>query len=413
MKILWFSNIEITQNISSTGTWLFTMANALIDSKKIELINITEGNVSKIQYRNSNNIEQWIIPKVKLKNGLPENYIIKEIVELVKEIAPDVIHIWGTENYWGLLYSRGFIKGNILIDIQGLKFIWYKYFFSGLSYLDLLNCITFKDLLKPKFSILGRAHSFKIWGKYEIEIIKCIPNIGVQSNWVRAQISNINSDATLYTSKIRLRNPFLTQKKWDKNNSEHFRIFTSTSAVLSYKGLHILIEAINILKRKYLGIKLVIAGYITPVGIRQNGYDKFLMQKIKKYNLSENIIWRGSLDAELIASELLKSNLCIIPSFIESYCVALDEALTLGVPTVVSFTGAMPELATHEFSALFYSSIDIIDCAYQIERLFDLSFAEKISNNAYEVKRNSLKNFNNSEEQLNVYQTIISKKYIG
>jgi glycosyltransferase involved in cell wall biosynthesis len=262
MIILWFSNIEITQNISSTGTWIYTMANALVDSGKIELINITEGNVSELEYRDNGKLKQWIIPKSKLRNGLPNIFIIKEIVELVNQIKPDVVHIWGTENYWGLLFSRGMVKGNVIIDIQGLKFIWYKYFFSGLSYFDILKCIAFKDLLKPQFSIFGRVNSFKKWGEYELEIIKSIPHIGVQSNWVRAQISYINPEATLFTSKIQLRKPFLTKKKWERDNSDHFRIFTSTSAVLSYKGLHVLIEATNILKKKYIGVKLVIDGYI-------------------------------------------------------------------------------------------------------------------------------------------------------
>lgn len=410
MKILWFSNIEITQNISSTGTWVYTMANALVDSGKIELINITEGNVSELEYRDNGKLKQWIIPKSKLRSGLPNIFIIKEIVELVNQIKPDVVHIWGTENYWGLLFSRGLLKGNVIIDIQGLKFIWYKYFFSGLSYFDILNCIAFKDLLKPQFSIFGRANSFKKWGEYELEIIKSIPHIGVQSNWVRAQISYINPEATLFASKIQLRKSFLGPNKWNKDVAVPFRIFTSTSAVLSYKGIHVLIEAINILKIKYTGIKLVIAGYISPAGIRQNGYDRFLMQKIKKYGLSDSIVFIGSLDSESLASELLKTNVCVVPSFIESYCVALDEALTLGVPSVVSFTGAMPELAAHNISALFYSPMDVIDCAFQIERLFDLSFAEKISNKAYELKRNNLDKINITEEQLNIYHSIIKKK---
>ncbi len=406
MKVLWFSNIEISDSISTTGTWIYTMANSLIQFTDVELINITEANVSELEYRENGRLKQWIIPISKLRKGLPDNLIVKKIADLVNQIKPDVVHIWGTENYWGLLFARGLLKGNVIIDIQGLKFVCYKYFFSGLSYIDIINCIAFKDLVRPQYSILGRAISFKHWGKYELEIIKSIPNIGVQSNWVKAQINNINHGAIIFDSKIQLRQPFLNAEKWGKEHCEQYRIFTSTSTVLSYKGLHTLIDALNILKSIYPQIKLYVAGQISKPGIRQNGYDKFLLKKIHKNKLIDNIIWLGSLDAESLSIELLKANACVVPSYIESYCVALDEALTMGVPSVVSFTGAMPELAKHEQSALYYSPLDSVDCASQIEKLFDLSYAEKISLKAIELKNKIEVNF--SKDQLNVYKTVIN-----
>jgi len=410
MKVLWFSNIEINDNISSTGTWIFTMANELLASGQVELINITEGNVDKFERRDIGKLKQLIIPKSKLKKGLPNNDIIEGIVEWVEEIKPDMIHIWGTENFWGLLFSRGFLHQKVIIDIQGLKYIWCKYFFTGLTINNIFGCIAFKDFIRPQFSIFGRAKSFKKWGNYELEILKKINNIGVQSKWVHSHMKIVNPRANLFESKIQLRKPFLISDKWNKNNCEQYRIFTSTSAVLSYKGLHILIEAISLLKKNYPNIKLAIAGHISNKGIRQNGYDKFVINKIEKNNLSDNIIWLGSLDAESLAKELLKSNVCVVPSFIESYCVALEEALTLGTPSVVSFSGAMPELAKHEFSALYYSSTDAVDCASQIEKLFEFSRAETISKNAVESKKERLNKINFAQEQLNVYRSIINNE---
>lgn len=410
MKVLWFSNIEINDNISSTGTWIYTMANELLESGQVELINVTEGNVNKFELRDVGKLKQLIIPKSKLKNGLPNDNIIKGLVKWVDEIKPDIIHVWGTENFWGLLFSRGFLNQKVIIDIQGLKYILRKYFFTGLTINNIFDCIAFKDIMRPQYSIFGSAKSFKKWGIYELEILRNINNIGVQSKWVHSHMKIVNPKANLFESKIQLRKPFLNCNKWDKNNYEKYRIFTSTSAVLSYKGLHVLLDAISLLKRKYPNIKLVIAGHISSKGIRQNGYDKFIMNKIKKNDLLDNIIWLGSLDAESLVNELLKSNVCVVPSFIESYCVALEEALTLGTPSVVSFSGAMPELAKHEFSALYYSSIDAVDCASQIEKLFDLSLAETISKNAIESKKERLNKINFAEEQLNVYRSIINNE---
>lgn len=408
MKVLWFSNIFISDSIQSTGTWIFTMSRSLIDSENVELINITDGDVPQVEFIDNGRLKQWIIPRAKLTSGLPDKITLDKIVEIVKNINPDIVHVWGTENYWGLLFSRGLIKSNVLLDIQGLKFICYKYFFVGLNYTDILNCIVLKDILKPRYSILGRAKSFKSWGKYELEIIKGINCIGVQSDWVRSQISMLNPNASLFRSKIRLREPFLKANKWNKNNCEPFRIFTSTSNVISYKGLHVLIDALQILKYRYPNVKLYVAGHVTLPGIRQNGYDKFLFKKIKKNDLLDNVVWLGPLDANSLVKELLSSNVCVIPSFIESYCVALDEALSLGVPTVVSNAGAMSELANHEFSALYYSPLNSVDCATQIEKYFSLDFGEIISQNSLK-SRTTYSTIDYAEAQLSVYRSIINK----
>ena len=61
------------------------------------------------------------------------------------------------------------------------------------------------------------------------------------------------------------------------------------------------------------------------------------------------------------AVHLKKYYLCI--PFIETYCLSFAEAMIVGVPTVTSFTGAMPELARHGEESLFYNSIDYQTCA--------------------------------------------------
>ena len=69
-----------------------------------------------------------------------------------------------------------------------------------------------------------------------------------------------------------------------------------------------------------------------------------------------------------------------MPTFVESYGVALAEAMLLGVPTVVSFTGGTSFLARDEESALFFPPGDVEMCAYQAERLIkERDLAERLS----------------------------------
>ena len=133
------------------------------------------------------------------------------------------------------------------------------------------------------------------------------------------------------------------------------------------------------------------------------------IRKIRRYGLVENIIWEGALGANELVNKLVKANICVIPSYIESYCVAMDESLALGVPTIASYSGAMPELATDGESAIFYPAGDVLTCASIIERLLESEdLASRISKNA--LKEKSLKNeVDIKSVQLAIYNQIMNE----
>ncbi|NTW33995.1 MAG: glycosyltransferase [Bacteroidetes bacterium] len=408
IKVIWFCNVKFSDfESNATGTWLHTMAHALVDSGEIQLFNISQGKVKNTIQQNYNSIFQWIVPCKSLKNnGLPSSKTIIEIQKIVDEIKPDIIHIWGTESYWGLLSARGYIKGNIILEIQGLKFTIAKYFYSGLSLFDIANCFGFKEFVKPYVSLIGLKYSFNHWGKFEKEMLSKHRIISTQSNWVRAYVRNVNPLAQILNTSISLRTDFIESNKWDADNCVLFQIFTSISSVVSYKGLHILIDAIAILKKQYPQIRLCIAGSI-KTGFRQDGYSKWLKKKIQHFGINENIFWLGSLDAKNIVLQMHKANVVVVPSFVESYCLALEEALTVGVPTVASFSGAMPELATHKKTVLFFPPGDAAMCANAIETFFvNKEYAKIVSENVYNEK-NEKKRMNIADLQISNYRNLL------
>lgn len=413
LKILWFSNVTFSNSESNTtGTWLHAMSSALIKTGDIQLFNITQSNVKYSKRQDSQLINQWLVPfERSLNNGLPKQRTIQEIKKIVEEIQPDIIHIWGTESYWGLLTTRGYLAGNVILDIQGLKYAYAKYFYSGLTLFDIVKCFRLKEFIKPSSSLVGLKLGFERWGKFEKEMLLKTEFISTQSDWVRAYVKNINCNVKLIKTQIALREEFLRATKWDIDRCVPYSIFTSaSSSSISYKGLHILFDAVGILKKRFPNVKLSIAGSLSS-GLRKDGYSKWLQEKLKKNDIVENVIWLGSQDAENIVLLLQKSNVVVVPSFIETYCLALDEALTVGVPTVVSFSGAMPELAEHQKTAIFYPPGDIEMCANAIERFFiSRDLALKISENAFNEKR-SKDNKNIASSQVQIYKDVLGIKY--
>jgi glycosyltransferase involved in cell wall biosynthesis len=313
--------------------------------------------------------------------------LITDIKNIVNEIQPDIIHIWGTEKYWGLLSSRGYINGNILLEIQGLKFAISQYFYSGLTLIDIVASFRLNEFIKPGSSLPGLRNSFRRWGVFEKEMILYHKFIGTQSDWVRAYVRSVNPQARLFTSSIILRREFLEAPRWRLDNCIPFQIFSITSSFVSYKGFHVLLEAAAILKKQIPQVKLVLAGNI-PDNLRANGYSKYLRGKVKSLGLESCVIWSGPLKADEILKQMQLANVVVIPSYIESYCLTLDEALTTGVPVVASFAGAMPELASSGVDVLFFPPGDAVVCAAEIRKIFlDYELAERLSLNSYEKKR--------------------------
>jgi glycosyltransferase involved in cell wall biosynthesis len=410
MKVLWFCGVEFSDLITKPAeTWVQAMASSLVRNENFELYNITLGSTKEVTRKDCKLVKQWLIPSVSLeKNGLPHIKTIRSIQSIVEDIKPDIIHIWGIEGYWGLLTARGYIKGNVILEIQGFKFICAKYLFSGLTFLDVLKCFGLKEFLKPSISLVGQKYAFIKREKFEKEILKNNMVISTQSEWVRSLVTEINPKAQIFCTSIALRSEFIDSHKWDVANCEKYQVFTSTSYLNSYKGLHILIDAIATLKNRYPQISLHIAA-LNVSGIRESGYSKWLKKRIKTLKIDNNIYWLGPLDAKNLVKEIHKANVVVVPSFVETYSLAFEEALTLGAPTVASFAGAMPELANHKKTALFFSPGDVLMCAKSIEIIFNnQEFTKKISRNSYNEKMlNS--NSDVAQSQLEIYKKLIAK----
>ena len=176
--------------------------------------------------------------------------------------------------------------------------------------------------------------------------------------------------------------------------------------------MHIIIKAVALLKQKYPHIKLKLAGTINVGNKILDGYSVFLNHLIKKYGLQDNVVYLGSLDENQIIQQLLDTNACVIPSFIETYCLAFAESMIVGVPTIASFAGAMPELAENGKEALFYNSVDYYTCAALIDKVLqDEELAERLSENG-RLRRMRENNMDNVvQTQLNIYKDILENEH--
>lgn len=417
MKILWLCNSRFTPNlIKTTGSWLQPLCEQLSQIEDNELYNITEYSGSSIIKESILNIQQWCLPQDKhAKNNhqIASDDFCRDVADIIDGIKPDIVHIWGTETIYPSIYNKGYIKYPCLLEIQGMLSSYYHFYCGGLTFKELLKCVHLKEMVLPWRCLPFKRHTFKKRGLTECESINTFKNIAVQSNWTLEQLHNIKNDFNVYRSKIMLRKAFYEAEQWKYRQTNAPIIFTTASGAIPYKGIQVALKALALIKKTYSKVILRIAGNMHIGNLLQDGFSIYINNLIKKYHLEDNVVLLGSIDANQIVDELQKCNVCLIPSFVETYCLAFAESMMVGVPTVVSYAGAMPELAQDNDEAIFYNSNDFISCSQRIlEILKNKELSEHLSAKCRE--RRFIENNISSvvSNQMNVYNKILMMSYI-
>lgn len=386
MKVLWLCNTRFcAERIKGNGSWLQPLAEKIHHIEDIELYNVTLDSVLDIVTETFNGICQYVLPRMETKGfgQIASPKLCQTIIEIEKSISPDIVHIWGTESVWADLHRKGCLTSKTIIDIQGLLAPYTDYYYGGLSFREIIKCIHLKEVLMPWRVLFNKKNIFRKRGRIETQCLKSFKSISVQSGWVRDYVQMVNPTSQLYDTKILIRDSFYSASPWKyKIPSDSPVIFSSCSAAVPYKGMHILLKALGLLKPKYPNIKLHLAGNIMVGSKLVDGYSLYLKKLITKYGLKDNVVLLGSITDMQIIEQLQQCNVCVIPSFVETYCLAFAESMLLGVPTIASYAGAMPELAVPNEEALFYNSIDYFTCATYIDRILnDRSLSERLSSN--------------------------------
>ena len=413
-KILWLCNGAFSsQGKKATGTWLQPLAEAIQRTGVYDIVNVsTKPGLNKKMVENVGEIKQYLLPaEPRLKLGfLKKPWTVKrckDINKIVEAERPDLVHIWGTEGVWATAYRKGFVNvEKALLGIQGLKFAYVPYYYGGLSFWETIKCLGPVEILYPVMSLWGLKLGFFIHGKEEKKCIKKFKYITGTTDWVKNQVESVNPNIKYYYVKRMMRKDFYNlQELWhphDFGNSP--QIFTTASGSVPYKGFHILIKAVYEIKKKYPLVKLNIAGHF----IKIKGYSLYVTRLIKSLGLEENVKFLGSIDSKEIIHQLQQSDVCVIPSFIETYCNAFAESMFVGTPTVGSFNGAMSELAIKDKEALYYNSLDHLSCAASVIKVLeDKDLAKMLSENARRRRLVESGYYTILNDQLEVYHDML------
>lgn len=398
MRVLWFTNIPMPEfsrhlgnNGSVKGGWMPSLAEAIRKEGGITLgiASCTAGHPCS-----QANIDGTFHFNIPLQfptelDSQPTEATIKRCREIVDEFKPDVIHIHGTEKYFGLLTARGHITIPAVISIQGLIHACARHYFGGLSITELLRANTLADI-RVQNGLINQKISWHKRSALEREIIAGNKVFIGRTRWDRAHLRAINPDAKYFHCDELLRLPFYDYH-WHRNACRPFTVFAPTGSY-PLKGLHWLLKAAAILKREFPELKLRIADGDFAMGLKgksfmqrmkMSGYQYLLARMVDELHLHNVIQLVGQLTAGQMAEEISKAHVAVFPSVIENSPNSLCESMLIGTPCAVSFAGGMTSLVEDRKSALCFSACDEAEIAECVRTVFlDDALAEQLSREA-------------------------------
>lgn len=357
MKILWIINIVLPEalkllnkfnDLKSTGGWLLGAANVLGDQPEVKLIiACPSSQVNELRFLQGEKIGYYVFPKG--KGNMRENPEYRKYWRRITEdIKPDIVHIHGSEYSHGLEYVKECGPKNVVVSIQGLTSVYYKYYYAGLSIHNILRNLTLRDIIRG--TIIREKKDFKKRSNYEIQLLQSVNHVIGRTSWDKAHVWAINPHIQYHFCNETLRHCFYEGEKWKYNNCTPHSIFLS-QATYPIKGLHIVLQAMPLILRHYPDAQIHVAGRditLSTEGIkgrlRLSGYGKILKSLLNKYQLNDKILFLGNLNAEDMKTEYLRANVFVCPSSIENSPNSIGEAQILGTPVVASYVGGVSDM---------------------------------------------------------------------
>lgn len=395
------------------GGWLVNASVGLTEQDNIELsIAFPKDRLSDVETLQGHKIKFYAFPSVKGRSlsSIETNKYLEKIID---EVKPDLVHIFGTE-YTHTLAMVNVCKKksiNAVISIQGLVSVISRHYMAYLPS-RVQNRFTFRDIIKQD-NLKQQKRKFVKRGRFEIEALQKVNHVIGRTTWDRACVLQINPRIQYHYCNESLRDEFY-KYAWDINECERNSIFISQGSY-PIKGLHMILEAMTLVLKKYPNTKLYIAGAdITKFDtliekLKISSFGKYIRKLIKENNLQDHVIFTGILDEKQMCQRFLKSNVFVSASVIENESNSLSEAKILGLPCVASFVGGVINRLTDKEDGFFYQTDAPYMLAHYICEIFgNENLALEFSKNARKHAMKTHDRLENTNTMINIYKKIIN-----
>ena len=265
---------------------------------------------------------------------------VRDVHEVRKEILrcePDLIHVHGTA-----LYPKA---------VRGLTIP---------TVMTVLGIMRNEAKCARGGSVVKRFMRQIIWDTTELVSLRRATNVIVISQHVENNIRN-RTRAKLYRVGLPVQDSF-----FELEDKEVQGRILSVGRTDPRKGFEYLCRAVGMLRERMPNIRLHIVGETgaNPSDLRHYGQ---LQEQVRQNGLSENIVFRGSLDQTELLQEYEECSVFALTSLEESFGIAIAEAMAAGKPVVCSDAGSLPELVRQGDNGLVSAYDDVSGVGNNLE----------------------------------------------
>lgn len=253
------------------------------------------------------------------------------LLQVIDTVKPDVIHVHGTEDNFGLIQLD--TKIPVIISIQGLLLPYSEKYFSGIPFISAF----WYEGLKPKLlfgSVCSKYNDMKKRAVRERKILSIAQYIIGRTDWDKLITRVLAPNSQYFVGNEMLR-PAFYEKQWNKVQlSDPIQIVSVIKDVL-YKGLETIVSTAGVLKdSKTINFKWTVVG-LSETDILAKIVKRWLKIDFKTLNIS----LVGSKNETELVDILLCSDIYCQVSHIENSPNSVCEAMLVGMPVVASFAG--------------------------------------------------------------------------
>ena len=354
MKVLWLLNFlppamcrELGINVQASGSWVTALLGAL---QRPDITN--PASITLCGY--SCDIHQKHCRKIKGISyiGLPANAGKNMLKEVLDEVKPDLVQLFGTENDHSLHLFELFDPEKILVYIQGLAAPCGEHMTDGLPeyFLDANPLKEVAALHTGGLTVRQQKEKLANRGIKEENVIRKAHYILGRTDWDREYCLRLNPRAE-YFHLGEIMRPSFYPGGWRRERCLPHRIFVS-QANAPLKGFHRAIQALPELCRRWPDTQLYVAGWpppdkgplLRPLMNWLSEYTGYLAKLAKILGVEGHIHYTGILDEVGMRHQLMAAETFLICSNIENSPNALGEAMLMGLPCVASAVGGIPSM---------------------------------------------------------------------
>ncbi len=399
MKVLWFTNIVLpgfAERIGLTkinqGGWLPSLVDAIRKyAPQIEL-HICSAGPEGLQ-ETINGVSYYALGSAydgRLVHR-PSCRFARNVVELVRELKPDLIHFHGSEGLFGIIPHEAYAGTKSVVSLQGILQGYYPHYTGGINELEISRYRNYLNVLLTRYTVTRGAESWRVrMSEREKGALSKAEYILGRTEWDKAWAEYLAPQAKYFHVGEILRPEFYCGIRDGKDIRKH-SIFCGGAMSYPLKGGHWLLRAVAALKRKFPDVQLRVANaarvkpQITVSSwLRRNEYQRYLWHIIKDNHLEENVVLMPSLTAEQVADELRKAEVFCLPSMCENSPNSIGEAMMLGVPVVATDVGGVSSVIENGNEGILAPSGDPAMLAAAISSLFMApKIAKVFASNAY------------------------------